>query len=77
MAAVFKAFRRLHPDIPLWRDFVYEYEAERRAIDVINGGERLRLWVDDVAAEPADLDSASAADERSWLEEREPFLLYR
>jgi uncharacterized protein YbbC (DUF1343 family) len=77
MATVFKAFRRLHPDIPLWRDFVYEYEKERRAIDVINGGDRLRRWVDDTAAEPADLDGPSAADKRSWLEEREPFLLYR
>jgi uncharacterized protein YbbC (DUF1343 family) len=77
VAAVFKAVRQLQPTVPLWRDFVYEYEADRLAIDVINGGDRLRRWVDDAAARPADLEACASADERSWHEEREPFLLYR
>jgi uncharacterized protein YbbC (DUF1343 family) len=77
MAAAFKAWRRLQPDAELWRDFPYEYERDRLAIDLINGGPLLRQWVDDAAATPADLDAAAAADEASWLEERQPFLLYR
>jgi uncharacterized protein YbbC (DUF1343 family) len=73
----FKAIRRLRPDYDLWRDFPYEYEHERLAIDLINGSELLRLWVDDAEAIPADLDALTLPDERSWLEERESVLLYR
>ena len=76
MALAFKALRSLAPDYPMWRDFPYEYET-RLAIDVINGGELLREWVDDRAAAPADLDAAARADEQAWLAEREPLLIYR
>ncbi|MEA3000152.1 MAG: hypothetical protein QOK17_1985 [Sphingomonadales bacterium] len=75
-ALAFKAIRRLQPDYPLWRDFPYEYEFGKLAIDVINGGPGLREWVDDPAAEPGDLDAATAPDEEAWAEERRPFLLY-
>ena len=75
-ALVFKALRALRPDYPLWRDFPYEYET-RLAIDVINGGELLRQWVDDAGAAPADLDAAARADEEAWREAREDVLLYR
>lgn len=67
MALTFKAIRQLWPDYPLWRDFPYEYD-ERLAIDVINGGPRLREWVDDDRALPADLDALASADERRWIE---------
>jgi uncharacterized protein YbbC (DUF1343 family) len=77
VAAAFKAVRRLAPDYPLWRDFPYEYEYERLAIDLINGGESLRHWVDDAAATAADLEALARPDEEAWLQEREPFLLYR
>ncbi|MDW8324046.1 MAG: DUF1343 domain-containing protein [Burkholderiales bacterium] len=76
LALAFKALRRLRPDYALWRDFPYEYEFERLAIDVINGSELLRQWVDDPAAEPGDLERLAAADETAWLEEREDVLLY-
>jgi uncharacterized protein YbbC (DUF1343 family) len=76
MALVFKALRRLRPDYPLWREFVYEYERDRLAIDVINGGEGLRRWVDDPAATPADLDALCQKDEAAWSETRQAFLLY-
>jgi uncharacterized protein YbbC (DUF1343 family) len=76
MAAAFKALRRLRPDYPLWRDFAYEYERDRLAIDLINGGELLRQWVDDPAAEAADLEARAAADEAAWRAEREAVLLY-
>ncbi len=77
LALVFKALRTLRPDYALWREFAYEYERERLAIDVINGGELLRRWVDDPASVPADLDALAAADEQAWREEREAVLLYR
>lgn len=72
----FKAIRNLWPDYPLWRDFPYEYEHDRLAIDLINGSELLREWVDDSAAKPEDLDQLTIPDESSWLEERTPYLLY-
>jgi len=76
-ALAFKALRRLRSEYELWRDFPYEYEHGRLAIDLINGSERLREWVDDPAAAPADLDAITSPDERAWREEREGLLLYR
>ncbi len=76
-ALAFKALRKLRPDYPLWRDFPYEYEHERLAIDLINGGESLRKWVDDPAALPGDLGALARTDEAAWLERRESLLLYR
>lgn len=75
-ALAFKAIRNLWPDYAIWRDFAYEYEFDRLAIDVINGGPALREWVDDRAATPADLDRLAAADEARWTEESRGFLLY-
>jgi len=77
LALALKALRTLRPDYPIWRDFPYEYEAGRLAIDLINGGPFLRNWVDDTEATPGDLDAAAAADEAAWRDLREPFLLYR
>jgi uncharacterized protein YbbC (DUF1343 family) len=76
MALMFKSLRALRPDYELWRDFPYEYERDRLAIDLINGSELLRQWVDDPAAIPADLDKIAATDEASWLGERSSGLLY-
>jgi uncharacterized protein YbbC (DUF1343 family) len=75
-ALAFKAIRRLYPDYEIWRDFPYEYEFERLAIDVINGGPALREWVDDAAAEPGDLDKLAVRDEARWRKEIAPLLLY-
>jgi uncharacterized protein YbbC (DUF1343 family) len=75
-ALAFKALRTLRPDYPLWRDFPYEYEHDRLAIDLINGSELLRRWVDDAAAMPGDLDALTLSAERAWLAERRDLLLY-
>jgi hypothetical protein len=56
--------------------FPYEYERDRLAIDLINGSEILREWVDDNTSRPGDLDALAQADEREWEETRRPFLLY-
>ena len=75
-ALAFKAIRQLYPDYPLWRDFPYEYEFGKLAIDVINGGPELRNWVDDAGAAPGDLDMIAARDETAWAEARAAHLLY-
>ncbi len=75
-ALAFKSIRRLYPDYDLWRDFPYEYEFDRLAIDVINGGPALREWVDSPASSPADLEALASADEAAWREASRPFLLY-
>ena len=76
-ALAFRAIRGLYPDYEIWRDFPYEYEFERLAIDVINGGPDLRNWVDDTNSEAGDLDRIAGADEQAWRESVEPLLLYR
>ncbi len=75
-AAGFKAIRTLYPDYPLWRDFAYEYEFGKLAIDVINGGPGLREWVDDAGAVAGDLEALAGPDEAAWREMRAGFLLY-
>ena len=77
MALVFKALRRQRPDYELWRDFPYEYEVDRLAIDLINGGELLRQWVDDSEATPEDLEALARVDEAAWIAEQKAVMLYR
>ena len=73
-ALAFKAIRRLYPDYPLWRDFAYEYEFDKLAIDVINGTPLLRDWVDDPDAFPADLEALACKDEDAWSQAVAPLI---
>jgi uncharacterized protein YbbC (DUF1343 family) len=75
-ALAFKAIRRLYRDYDLWRDFPYEYEFGKLAIDVINGGRTLRDWVDDASSLAGDLDALTSPDEQAWAERRRQHLLY-
>ena len=75
-ALAFKAIRALCSDYPLWRDFAYEYEHGRLAIDLINGSPLLRQWVDDPSSTPSEFDAAAAVDEKAWLSERKDNLRY-
>ena len=75
-ALAFKAIRKLYPDYELWRDFPYEYEFGKLAIDVINGGPGLRMWVDDAGAQIGDLDAQAMGDEVVWSDVRRPYLIY-
>ena len=75
-ALAFKAIRRLYPDYEIWRDFPYEYEFDRLAIDVINGGPALREWVDDPASVAVDLEAIAGRDEEAWRAEMADLLLY-
>ncbi len=71
-----KSIRLLYPDYPLWRDFPYEYEEGRLAIDVINGGEYLRQWVDDPEAKVSGLENRLIHDEAKWLEKSVSYYIY-
>jgi uncharacterized protein YbbC (DUF1343 family) len=75
-ALAFKVIRSLKPDYELWRDFPYEYEFDKLAIDVINGSPLLREWVEDPNGTPDDLDAITLPDERAWNEQRRAFLRY-
>jgi uncharacterized protein YbbC (DUF1343 family) len=77
VAAVLKAQLGARSPAGLWREFAYEYEQERLPFDVINGGPRLRRWVEDRTATAADLEALASPDEKTWREEREGVLIYR
>ncbi|MEM7329373.1 MAG: DUF1343 domain-containing protein [Pseudomonadota bacterium] len=78
-ALAFKAIRNLYPDYGLWHglDFKYEYTEGHPAIDIINGSDELRLWVDDTNASPSDLEDQLDKDLTAWREASMPFHLYR
>ncbi len=76
MCLVFKALKSLNADYPMWRDFEYEYERDRLAIDFINGSSIMREWVENDAATMGDMESLALLDEQSWLNERRPYLIY-
>jgi uncharacterized protein YbbC (DUF1343 family) len=76
MALAFKAIRTLQPDYPLWRDFHYEYEHDRLAIDLINGSPFLREWVEDSTARAGDLDALAVPDEAAWHDTSRELSLY-
>lgn len=72
-----KACHTLHPELALWRDFAYEYEHDRLAFDLINGGPGLRQWIEDAHSTAGDLETIALAAERAWQERSEEILIYR
>ncbi len=76
VALFLKMIRNRYPDYQIWRNFAYEYERERLAIDVIDGGNRLRDWVDDSLADYRDFDTRLREDEMLWKTECEEYYLY-
>ncbi len=76
IALFLKSIRLLNPDYALWRDFPYEYELERLAFDVINGGSSLREWIDEADAGVAELENRLLADEQDWFRQSKGCYLY-
>jgi uncharacterized protein YbbC (DUF1343 family) len=76
IALLLKCLRLEYPDYPLWRDFHYEYETARLAIDLLAGGAFLRDWVDDPEGEPGDLERRLHADEERWAGISAPLRVY-
>ncbi len=75
-ALLLKAVRMEYPDYNLWRQFPYEYEAERLAIDLLSGGTFLREWVDDSEALSGDFEKRLVSDESEWSDISKSYLLY-
>ena len=71
-----KSLRLQQPDYPIWRNFPYEYELNRLAIDVINGGTGLRDWVDNPDTSPASLEKQLLKDEQTWQLSTSSYHLY-
>ena len=76
IAGILKALKTIQPDLDLWRRHYYEYEPERLAIDVINGGSDLRNWIDSPNATFDEFETMLSRDEIIWREKRENFIYY-
>jgi uncharacterized protein YbbC (DUF1343 family) len=72
-----KAIKKVHPQENLFRNFHYEYEKDRLAFDLINGGPSLKNWIEDSSARPADFEQRLAQEEALWKKERDTILIYR
>jgi len=71
-----KCIQHVHPEWDLWRKPPYEYEEHLAPIDILTGNDQLRNWVKREAADVADWDDSLRAAEKTWENERRPFLLY-
>jgi len=71
-----KAVKTLYPALDLWRQPPYEYEEVLMPIDILSGDSQLRHWVESNDMDFSHLDSAMKSDEKNWLEQRKPYLLY-
>jgi uncharacterized protein YbbC (DUF1343 family) len=71
-----KALRLLYPDYAIWRQHAYEYEFDKLPIDLINGGEFVRLWIDDNQSVADDLEQRLVHDETRWADSVREFYLY-
>jgi uncharacterized protein YbbC (DUF1343 family) len=76
IALFLKALRMRYPDYEIWRDFEYEYVTNRLAIDVINGSDFLRKWVDEAEATITDMEQKLIKDENFWLQKCTAFHIY-
>ena len=76
IAAMLQTIRARYPDLTLWTDPPYEYEYERRPIDVITGGTRFRAWIETPDADWDAIAAPMTAEEDRWREISRPFWLY-
>ena len=77
MAAFFRGVRRVHPKFDLWRKPPYEYETEKRPIDLISGSTFLREWVDNLSASADEFEAYLRPHEEEWREESQRYFIYR
>ena len=76
IAYALKLLKLSEPEVELWRHHEYEYETGRVPIDVINGGPRLRHWVDDPLQSLDQLIHHLDETRALWLPEIAPFYRY-
>jgi len=73
--AILCALRAVAPDQFRWRTEKYEFVSDRPAIDLLTGGDAVRLGVD-AGAGPAEIASTWRAAEAAFAERRRPVLMY-
>lgn len=77
IALMLKCIREMAPEYQIYRQFAYEYAENRLPFDVINGGPRLREWIEDPKQKVADLEADLKKDELAWKKEVKNYYLYR
>ncbi len=77
VALMLKVIRKLYPTYEIYRDFAYEYTTGQMAFDVINGGPKLRAWIENPKLTPADLEKSLVRDEKNWVKTQKKYLLYK
>ncbi len=70
-----KVFKRELGQDFAWQDGPYEYEYEKRPIDLINGGEDLRKWIDEGGDEIL-FQSLAHRGYKEFMKKRQEILLY-
>lgn len=75
-ALMLKVIREIYPDYPIYRDFAYEYTQGKLAFDVINGGPKLREWIENSKSKPKDLELLLKKDEKDWQKKSKKYLMY-
>jgi uncharacterized protein YbbC (DUF1343 family) len=73
--ALIEMFRRADSTRPLWRQPPYEYEHEKRPIDILAGSSRLREAIE-TGRNAREIADSWRDDERAFFKRRQPFLLY-
>ncbi len=75
--ALVTTIRRLWPSEFAWRDPPYEYETQKRPIDILFGNCMFREALDrDTVKTPADLDALLVLDRADWQKQVAAYLLY-
>lgn len=77
VALMLKAIKENYPNYEIFRDFPYEYVTDKLAFDVINGGPKLREWIESSSTKPSDLEKILQKDEKRWAKESRKFYLYK
>lgn len=77
ISLLLKCVRELYPDYPIFRNFHYEYVKDKLAFDVINGGPRLKQWIEDQKQSVKDLEQDLVHDEKIWNKSYKKYWIYR
>jgi uncharacterized protein YbbC (DUF1343 family) len=73
---ILREIRRLCPQDFAWKQPPYEYEFEKLPIDLINGTDRVRQYIESGTSFEDEIEAYFAPHEGLWLDQRRPFLLY-
>ncbi len=76
IASILKAIRQNYPKLKLWTDPPYEYEYQKKPVDVITGGKFFREWVESKNSSIRELDLKIKFDIDLWKKKTKKYYLY-